>query len=311
MEGTDLQRTGEELSIRTHQDQSAASAPAAGNGDDVAARAHVRAVTEASGTSFFWAMRLLPAPRRDAMFAVYAFCREVDDIADEAAPEDEKRRRLAEWREEIERLFAGRPRLPTARALREPVRAYGLRREDFLAVIEGMEMDAREAIRAPSLAELEYYCDRVACAVGRLSVRAFGATEDAADDVAFALGQALQITNILRDPKEDALRGRLYLPRELLEKHGIVTREPMEVLAHPHLPLACRDLAEIGRRRFAEADAALARCARGPMRPAIVMKEVYRRYLDRLIQSGWRDLDKRVGLSKFEKLWIAVRHGLL
>jgi len=275
------------------------------------ARAHVRAVTESSGTSFFWAMRLLPEKRRDAMYAIYAFCREVDDIADDEAPDVDKRTGLDGWRAEVERLFQGRPERPTAVALLTAARRYDLDKADLLAVIEGMEMDATAAIRAPSMAELEYYCDRVACAVGRLSVKAFGATEPAARDVAYALGQALQLTNILRDPKEDAQRGRLYLPRELLLKHGIDTDDPAAVLAHPALPAVCRDVAEIARRRFEEADAAIARCAPGPMRPAVVMKEVYRRYLEKLIERGWEDLDQEVGLSKVEKVLIALRYGLL
>ena len=276
-----------------------------------AARDHVRRVTKGSGTSFFWAMRLLPAARREAMFAIYAFCREVDDVADEEAPAADKARRLDDWRAEIDRLYTGAPTFPTTRALGRPVSDYGLEKADFLALIEGMEMDAREAIRAPTMAELEYYCDRVACAVGRLSIRAFGATEPAARAVAFALGQALQLTNILRDPKEDAARGRLYLPAELLDKHGIDTRDPAAVLADPRLPEVCRDLAAVARRRFDEAGSAIAQCAHQPIRPAIVIKEIYSRYLDRLVAGGWRDLDDRVSLSRLQKLWIGLRYGLI
>ena len=274
------------------------------------ARAHVQAVVGRSGTSFFWAMRLLPEARRNAMFAVYAFCREVDDIADEPAPMAEKRRGLAGWREEIGRLYAGTPRYPTGVALLRPVRDYGLRREDFLALIDGMEMDAVE-IRAPSIAALELYCDRVACAVGRLSVRAFGETAEARDEVAFALGQALQLTNILRDMDEDAERGRLYLPSEHLRAAGIESDEPEAVLAHPGLVSACEALAALAGRRFAEARAALARCDRRAMRPAIVMMHVYRRILEQLMARGWAAPRAEVGLGKAEKLWIALRHGLL
>src|SRR5205085_2768361 len=124
-------------------------------------------------------------------------------------------------------------------ALLEPVRRYRLRRDDFLAVIDGMQMDAERDIRAPSLAELDLYCDRVASAVGRLSVRAFGSTEARADDVATSLGRALQLTNILRDLQEDAERGRLYLPKDFLARHGIASDDPLTVLAHPALPRAC------------------------------------------------------------------------
>ena len=132
------------------------------------ARAHVRAVTVASGSSFYWAMRFLPRTRREAMFAIYAFCREVDDIADDAGTPDDKRQRLDKWREEIGALYAGNPETLTARALAEPIRRFGMRREDFLAVIDGMQMDLGDGPKAPVLDELELNCHRVAGAVGVL-----------------------------------------------------------------------------------------------------------------------------------------------
>jgi len=280
-------------------------------GEAAAAVRHVDAVVGRSGTSFFWAMRLLPRPRREAMFAVYAFCREVDDIADDEAAVALKRARLGRWREEIDRLYAGRPQSPIARALADPVARYGLAREDFLALIDGMEMDAGDAMRAPSMAELELYCARVAGAVGLLSVRVFGATGETARRLALTLGEALQLVNILRDLAEDAARGRLYLPRELLAAHGIASREPRAVLADPALGAVCDDLAVVARRRFAEARVLLAACPRRPMRPAVVMMTVYRRLLDRLVRRGWTRLDAPVRLSAAEKLWVALRHGVL
>lgn len=271
----------------------------------------IAAQVKASGTSFYAAMRLLPEARRDAMFAIYAFCREVDDIADEEAPQDDKQRRLAEWRVEIDRLYAGNPGGPISQALLRPMRDFKLRREDFIAVIDGMEMDATDTIQAPDLATLDLYCDRVASAVGRLSVRAFGATEAIADDVAYHLGRALQLTNILRDLVEDAERGRLYLPREELAAAGITNRQPMEIVAHPNLPQACRGVAVLAKRHFASAHAAMARCAKGPMRPAAIMGAVYGAILDRLIKADWRDPGKRVSLPKWQKIWLAIRHGFL
>jgi presqualene diphosphate synthase len=278
---------------------------------DESARAHVQAVTARSGTSFFWAMRMLPPARREAMFAIYAFCREVDDIADEPGLLADKREALAEWRSEIDRLYEGLPQWSTTRALLGPVRAFDLLREDFLAVIDGMEMDAAEDLRAPSLAELELYCERVAGAVGQLSVRAFGDRGERARRLGLVEGRALQLTNILRDLAEDAARGRLYLPRELLRKHGIATAEPARVLGHPALPAVCEELAAMARASFAEAEALLAGLDRAQMRPAIIMMEVYRRTLEALVERGWRDLDRPVGPSKISKLWIALRHGAL
>lgn len=276
------------------------------------AAAHARAVAAASGSSFYWAMRLAPRRRRRAMYAIYAFCREVDDIADGAGAESEKRRLLDRWRTEIEELCrGGRPTGLTARALRAPVAEFGLRREDFLAVIDGVAMDVGPARPAPPLAELELYCRRVAGAVGLLAVRALGAVSPRAEDFALALGTALQLTNILRDLREDAARGRLYLPGELLAEAGIEAVSPQAVLAHPELPGVCTALARMARARFGEAAAALAECPDRPLRPAVAMMVNYLRLLDRLERRGWRRLDEPVGVSRTMRLWLAFRYGVL
>jgi phytoene synthase len=280
--------------------------------DDAALREAVRRKVEAAGTSFYWAMRMLPAERRHGMYAVYAFCREVDDIADDFdAPPEEKKRALAVWRDEIDAIYAGRPQHLIGRALAEPVAGYAMRRQDFHAVIDGMEMDAAEDIRAPDLATLDLYCGRVAGAVGHLSVHVFGDASADAHAVADSLGRALQLTNILRDLDEDAQRGRLYLPREILDRHGIRGSEPAEVLRHPALPATCRDLAWIAEGHFAEAGRAMARCSRRAMRPAAVMGAFYRAMLEALMRSEWRDPAQRVSLSKAQKLWLVLRHGLV
>jgi presqualene diphosphate synthase len=274
-------------------------------------RAAIRARVAAAGTSFYWAMRLLPEARREAMFAVYAFCRDVDDIADSDDPPAAKRAELARWRRDIEAIYTRPVGSGLLRVLAEVAATYKLRREDFLAVIDGMEMDAAADIRAPSLAELDLYCDRVASAVGRLSVRIFGTDVPAADRVASALGRALQLTNILRDLAEDAARGRLYLPHELLSAQGITEREPQAVLRHARLGAVCEQLAEIAERHFADARSAMRDCPRRAMRPAAVMGAVYHAILVRLRRRGWNDLTEDVTLPKPLKLWLAVRHGVL
>jgi hypothetical protein len=161
----------------------------------------------AAGSSFFRAMQLLPARRCEAMRALCAFCREVGDIADGEASRSLKQTLLSNWRSEIAHLYAGRPRHTVTRSLNEAIHLYGLRCDDFLAIIDGMEMDARRDIRAPSFAELDRYCERVAVAVGRISMRIFGEASPAGGRVAAELGRALQLTNILRDFAEDADTG--------------------------------------------------------------------------------------------------------
>ncbi|HXY98537.1 MAG TPA: presqualene diphosphate synthase HpnD [Stellaceae bacterium] len=274
-------------------------------------RAAIRARVAAASTSFYWAMRLLPEARREAMFTIYAFCREVDDIADSNEPPPAKRAGLGAWRREIDAVYADKPRTPLSRVLAEVVHAFALPREDFFAIIDGMEMDAVADIRAPTLADLDLYCDRVASAVGRLSVRIFGTDLPAADRVAAALGRALQLTNILRDLAEDAARGRLYLPREYLREAGIAETEPQAVLRHPHLAQVCDRLADLAEERFAEARSAMRDCPRRAMRPAAVMGAVYHAILIRLCRRGWRDIEREVRLPAGLKLWLALRHGLL
>lgn len=281
---------------------------------DIAARAHVRAVTRAAGSSFYWGMRILPEDRRDAMFAIYAFCREVDDIADGTDPVDDKRRQLDAWRREIEALYAPDQVGSDSHVLRALARAidlYKLEKKDFFEIIAGMEMDTDETIVAPDCQQLELYCNRVAGAVGLLSVHIFGDSSATAQQFAMALGTALQLTNILRDLKDDAGMGRLYLPREQLDAHGVPVGTPDEILAHPKLPDICASVAERAREKYAEADRLLTQCDARALKPAVVMMMNYRRVLDRMIANGWRDLDDDAGLSKPEKLWITLRYGML
>jgi squalene synthase HpnD len=278
--------------------------------DEGALRETIRRRVEAAGTSFYWAMRLLPQERRDGMYAVYAFCREVDDIADDW-PIAERPKGLADWGDEIEAIYAGRPRHLIARALVAPVERFGLRKSDFHDIVAGMEMDAETDIRAPDLATLDLYCARVAGAVGHLSVHVFGDSSPTAHRVADALGRALQLTNILRDLDEDARRGRLYLPREILERHGIRDTDPAIVLRHPALPSVCRDVAAIALGHFDAAEQGMADCSRRAMRPAATMGAFYRAMLDAMLRDGWRDPAARVSLSKGRKLWLVLRHALV
>ena len=261
------------------------------------------------GSRFLWPMQFLPARRREAMDALYAFCREVGDIADGEASRSLKQTLLLNWRSEIAHLYAGRPQHAVTRGLSEAIHLYGLRCHDFLAIINGMEMDARRYIRAPSFAELDDYCG-AAVAVGRISVRIFGEETPVGERVAAELGRALQLTSILRDLADDARRHRLYLPRELLHKHGIFATTPSWVLAQPALPDVCRDLAMLAERHYAAAAEAIAACPRRTMRPAAVMLGIYRALLRELLGRGWRQLGEPVRIPAWRNLALVIRHGL-
>ncbi|MCY4237163.1 MAG: presqualene diphosphate synthase HpnD [Rhodospirillaceae bacterium] len=278
---------------------------------DFEAQTHARNIAQASGTSFLAAMKILKEDRRMAMYAIYAFCREVDDIADDPAPASDKIGRLKFWREEVEQVYSGEPAFLTARALVRPVRQFGLEKEDFLTIIDGMEMDALEDIQAPSLSVLDLYCDRVASSVGRLSIRAFGAKEERARLVAHHLGRALQLTNILRDLDEDAKQCRLYLPAELLDAQGITTREPLDVLRHAALPKVCNEIARMAKDHNRLALRHMRKCRRSSMRPARMMMMAYRGILGALEKRGWSNYNHPVSLNKARKLWIVLRYGLI
>jgi len=266
----------------------------------------VTALVKASGSSFYYGMKMLPAARRDAMYGIYAFCRVVDDIADDAAPFDEKRQGLQAWRERIAAIFGGQADDPITRVLLEAASLYHLREADFIAIIDGMEMDAGAPIIAPPLAVLDLYCDRVAAAVGRLSVRVFGDESETAQEVAHALGRALQLTNILRDVDEDAARGRLYLPREFLAE-AAVPAEPAAAREAKNLPLVCARLAGLAEQNFTRAEAAMALCDAKAMRPAKLMAASYRPLLATLRRQSFAYTDSRVSLPKWRKLALAAR----
>jgi phytoene synthase len=273
----------------------------------------VRAKVRAAGSSFYWAMRFMPERKREALFAIYAFCREVDDIADGEQSREGKIVALDRWRQNIDRMFEGQPCDPITRVLAEAIHPFGLRRQDFTAVIQGMEMDARGPVIAPSQEELDLYCDCVAGAVGRLCVHVFGEA-DAGQSVAGSLGRALQLTNILRDVKDDAAIGRLYLPRDVLAREELADMPPTAVIQDARLPRAMAAVGAMAERAFVEAERALSYCDRAKMRPAVVMMMVYRRHLERLRANGWNPLPPRTGLAragaKIEKLWIALHYGL-
>lgn len=272
--------------------------------------AYAEAVVRRAGTSFFWAMRRLSAERRRGVFAVYAFCREVDDIADGELPLDRKSAMLELWRSEIDSLFAGAPSHPIGRALQDAIHTYALRRDDFIAVIDGMEMDACPRVRIKDRAELRLYCDRVACAVGRLCNPVFGIAPAHGQRLAAALGEAMQLTNILRDIVEDAGRDRVYLPADALARAGAGGDGIEDLLTAPGLPELCAGLAAEAEALFAEAQAIIDAEDTSATRPAVMMMQVYKSILINLQRRGWRELATPVGPGKWGKLMIAVRYGL-
>ena len=263
----------------------------------------------ASGSSFYAGMRILPREKRQAMFDVYAFCRAVDDIADGDAHQDDPAGAMQRWRDEIEALYAGGAPGEAAH-LAPHVKHYGLKREDFVAVIDGMDMDLHGPIVAPDAVTLDLYCDRVASAVGRLSVRVFGMDDKLGVELAHHLGRALQLTNILRDIDEDAERGRLYLPREALVAAGMTELTPTAVVAHPRLAEACAPLLGQAHAHFEAAQAIMDRAPRAVVKAPRLMAAAYADVLARLERRGFASPRIRVGVDKVKLLWALLRWGI-
>jgi presqualene diphosphate synthase len=266
--------------------------------------------TTASGSSFYAAMRILPREQREAMFQIYSFCRQVDDIADSHGPREERLAALQNWRDDIDALYRGQPPARLSDYVAS-VKRFDLQRADFLAIVDGMEMDVPQDIRAPDLATLDLYCDRVASAVGRLSVRVFGLPQEDGILLAHHLGRALQLTNILRDIDEDAALGRLYLPREALLHAGITSDDPAVVAADRALPKVCAGIVARARTHFEKADEVMARNSRRVVRAPRIMERYYSAILELLVRRGFAAPRAPVRLNKLAKLAIVFRYAFI
>lgn len=262
---------------------------------------------QVSGSSFYAGMRVLPKAEREAMYAIYGFCRLVDDIADDQQGNPKGRMAaLDAWRADLDSLYAGGP-AGQAALVADAVRRFNLDRADFEAVIDGMAMDVDRDIRWPSWAELDLYCDRVASAVGRLSVRVFGMDEAPGIELAYHLGRALQLTNILRDIDEDAGIGRVYLPAEAITTEGIPFTTPLEVIADPRIDEVCRAVAATAHDHYRKAHALLATRPHGHLIAPRLMEAAYAKVLHQTEAIGWKPPRHRVKVSKLGLLWTVAR----
>lgn len=259
-----------------------------------------------SGSSFYYSFLFLPPPRRRAITALYAFCREVDDIVDESTDAGLARTRLDWWRGEIDRMFKGDAQHPVTRALSPHLHEYGLQRSRLIEIIDGMQMDL-EQHRYVDFEGLRLYCHRVAGVVGLLAARIFGARRESTLRYAEELGLALQLTNIIRDVGEDARRNRIYLPIEDLERFGVSVPD---ILASRHgdaFAELMRFEATRARTHYRQALALLEPEERRAQRPGLIMGAIYMTLLEEIERDGFRVLTHRTSLTPLRKLWIASR----
>lgn len=259
-----------------------------------------------SGSSFYYSFLFLPADKRAAITALYAFCREVDDVADECHDPHLARTKLAWWRDELARLYARTPNHPVTRALLPALETYALPREAFEEIIDGMEMDL-DHDRYADFNSLKLYCHRVAGVVGELSARIFGFRAHGTLDYAQTLGLAFQLTNIIRDVGEDARRGRIYLPQDELRQFGVRESDIVGARSTPEFIELMRFQTARARELYAQALGRLAAEDRATQKPGLVMARIYRTLLDEIERDGFPVLQGKTSLTPIRKLWLAWR----
>ncbi|MBB5216875.1 presqualene diphosphate synthase HpnD [Parapusillimonas granuli] len=257
-----------------------------------------------SGSSFYYSFLFLPPERRKAITALYAFCREVDDVVDECEEHSVARMKLAWWRSQIEDMYAGRADHPVMRALAPHVQPYGLDADRLYAVVEGMEMDLDHA-RYADWPELRKYCWHAAGVVGELSAGIFGYTRPETLEYAEKLGLAFQLTNIIRDVGDDARRGRIYLPQEDLRAFNVSAADILNRRYSDNFAALMRFQTDRARQYYREAMRALPEEDRRAQRPGLLMAAIYHTLLHEIERDQWRVLDQRISLTPIRKFWLA------
>jgi phytoene synthase len=267
---------------------------------------YVQDKAAASGSSFYYAFLFLEPPRRAAITAFYAFCREVDDVADEVSDSGVAATKLAWWRSEVASTFAGNPSHPAMHALLPHVAAYGIEPQHLLAVIDGCQMDLEQS-RYLDFASLARYCDLVAGVVGEVAANIFGHTLRSTVDYAHRLGLAMQLTNIVRDVGDDARRNRIYLPMGELKQFDVKAAELLERRYSDRFSALMRFQAERAHRTYDEALALLGDADRASQKPGLMMANIYRTLLREIEDEDFAVLHQRISLTPIRKLWIAMQ----
>lgn len=260
----------------------------------------------ASGSSFYYSFRFLPETQRRAITALYAFCREVDDVVDECSDPDVARNKLHWWRQEVSLLPQGAPQHPVTQALQQVSQRFNLPVENLHEIIDGMEMDL-ERNRYETFKELNLYCHRVAGVVGSLSAEIFGYQDRQTLRFGHALGMAFQLTNILRDVREDAMRGRIYIPEDEMHRFGVGPADFMQAQTSEPLRGLLAAQWERARDAYQNAYALLPECDRYRQRASLIMANIYRTLLDEIQRDNFALLEHRVELTPIRKLWLAWR----
>jgi len=271
-----------------------------------APHAYCQEKASSSGSSFYYSFMFLPPERRQAITALYAFCREVDDVVDECHDLQVAQTKLDWWRNEVRQVFGGQPQHPVGQALKDVIQRFPLPMEQLLEVIDGMQMDLNQT-RYLDWKALNLYCYRVASVVGLLSAEIFGYTNRQTLKYAHDLGLAFQLTNIIRDVGEDARRGRIYLPVDELQRFNVPARQILDAKHSDNFRELMAFQAARARQLYDQAFAQLPAEDRKAQRPGLIMAAIYRTLLDEIEADGFLVLDRRTSLTPLRKIWIAGR----
>lgn len=269
----------------------------------------IKRMVKKSGTSFFWSMRLLPLGKRNAMYTIYAFFRHIDDIVDGDKDVSEKLDLIEAWRQELDNIYDKKtPVTEIGRKIYKNCMRFKLPKSEFIKLIDSITMDLPNPVQAPSMEEFNRYCRGVAGVPGNLSLRIFGCEDEKLiENLATTLGTALQITNILRDVKEDAMADRLYIPKEFLEKAGITSTDPQSVIVDKNLAIAREELAQIAAKNYDEAYRLIKQLDKKTARSVMIIASIYKRYFDIMQNRGWEVISPKPTIGKMKKLGLALR----
>ena len=270
---------------------------------------NIKKMVKKSGTSFFWGMKMLPFAKRHAMYTIYAFFRHIDDIVDGDAPLQQKLELMEAWRQELDNIYDKRvPSTDIGRRIYKNCMRFKLPKQEFVKMMDSISMDLPEPLQAPSLQAFNQYCRGVAGVPGSLSLRIFGCNDEALiEELSTSLGRALQITNILRDVKEDASMNRIYIPSEMLDKAGIVSRDPEVVLVDKNLAIAREELGKVAEKDYKKAFELIKQLPKKAARPVKIIANIYKKYFDIMQNRGWEVISPKPRISKTTKLCLIIK----
>lgn len=269
----------------------------------------IKKIVKKSGSSFFWGMHVLPTKERRAIYTLYAFCRHIDDIVDGNDALSQKMELIEAWRKEIDNIYDKKvPASCIGRNIYKNCMRFNIPKSDLTSLVDSISMDLPNPIQAPCLNDFYKYCQGVACAPGSMSLRILGCKdENIIKDLSTSLGVAMQVTNILRDVKEDAMSDRLYIPKEFLQKAGIETSDPKEVIVDKNLSVAREELAKIAMQNYDQSFALINKLDKKMSRSVKALAYIYKRYFDIMQNRGWEVISPKPIVGRLTKLFLVLK----